>query len=121
MRWKRPEPMHNVVVSPLGVPDAVLARARRAARDVCDAAAELGGAMDVDADEILTGRAALLGLAPAGRISAGGATRLLATNDGWCALTLSRDDDIETVPALLEMDTPTDHWAAVTAAAADRD
>jgi hypothetical protein len=114
--------MENVVVSPLGVPDAVLARARRAARDVCDAAAELGGAMDVDADEILTGRAALLGVAPAGRISAGGATRLLATRDGWCALTLSRDDDVETVPALLEKDTsPTDHWAAVTAAAADRD
>ena len=41
MRWKRPEPMQNVVVSPLSVPDAVLARARRAARDVCDAAAEL--------------------------------------------------------------------------------
>jgi CoA-transferase family III len=114
--------MHNVVVSPLGVPDAVLARARRAARDVCDAAAEVGGALDVDADEILTGRAALLGLAPAGRVSAGGATRLLATMDGWCALTLSRDDDVETVPALLETDTsPTDHWAAVTAAAADRD
>jgi hypothetical protein len=111
--------VQNVVVSSLGIPHAVLAGARRTARDVSDGAAGLGGAVDVDAEEILTGRAALLGIAPAGRISAGGATRLLATSDGWCALTLSRGDDVETVPALLETDTiPADPWAAVAAAAA---
>ena len=105
------------LVGSLGIPDAVFARARRVADDIAAAAADLGGALSVDADEILTGRAGLLGLAPAGRISAGGSTRLLPTRDGWCALTLSRADDIETVPALLELaEQPTDVWAALAAA-----
>ena len=90
--------------------------------DVSRRAAHLGGLVSADADEILTGRARLLGLAPAGLISAGGSTRLLATRDGWCALTLSRVDDIEAVPALLEMTgQPADPWAVLAAAAADRD
>ncbi len=59
---------------------------------------------------------------PPGRISAGGSTRLLACRDGWCALTLSRADDVEAVPALLELaEQPADPWAALAAAAADRD
>ena len=114
--------MQNVPVGSLGIPDAVLARAQQAASDIGRSAAELGGDVSVDADEILIGRAALLGLRPAGRISAGGATRLLATRDGWCALTLSRDDDVQSVPALLETDVePADPWTAVTIAAAGRD
>ncbi|OBA93061.1 acyl-CoA transferase, partial [Mycobacteriaceae bacterium 1482268.1] len=41
--------------------------------------------------------------------------------DGWVALTLSRRDDIETVPALLELAAePADPWAALAAAAAAR-
>ncbi len=122
MQWKRRRPMQNVAVGSLGIPDAVLARARRTAGDISRSAADLGGDMSIDADEILIGRAALLGLRPAGRISAGGATRLLATSDGWCALTLSRDDDVQSVPALLETnDEPADPWMAVTTAAAGRD
>ena len=114
--------MQNVLMGSLGIPDAVLARARRVTHDISRRAADLGGGVSADADEILTGRAALLGLAPAGLISAGGSTRLLATRDGWCALTLSRVDDIEAVPALLEMTgQPADPWAALAAAAADRD
>ena len=102
----------------MGIPDAVFARARRVADGIGRSAANLDGAVSVDAGEILTGRAGLLGLAPAGRISAGGSTRLLSTRDGWCALTLSRADDLETVPALLELvDQPTDPWAALAAAA----
>ena len=114
--------MQNVLMGSLGIPDAVLARARRVTHDIGRRAAGLGGGVSADADEILTGRAGLLGLAPAGLISAGGSTRLLATRDGWCALTLSRVDDIEAVPALLEMTgQPADPWAALAAAAADRD
>lgn len=113
--------MHNGLMGSLGIPDTVFVRARRVADDIVRSAAGLGGAVRVDADEILTGRAGLLGLAPAGRISAGGSTRLLSTRDGWCALTLSRADDVETVPALLERaDEPTDPWAALAAAAAGR-
>ena len=81
----------------LGIPDGLLLRAT----EVADAIHRGTGAT-VDAAELITGRAALLGLTPRGRISAGGATRLLATTDGWCALTLSRPDDVAAVPALVE-------------------
>ncbi|MGH3641678.1 MAG: CoA transferase [Mycobacterium sp.] len=68
----------------------------------------------VDAVELLAGRAALLGLARRGRVSAGGASRLIAARDGWCALTLSRPDDVHAVPALVESDGPEDDpWPAV--------
>ena len=93
----------------LVLPVAVLLRARRAA----DAFRQLTG-VAVDAAEHLTGRAALLGLSPEGRISAGGASRLMRSNDGWCALTLSRQDDVDAVPALLESDAVGDNaWPAV--------
>ena len=100
----------------LVIPDAVLSRARR----VADEFTAVTG-VEVDADELLTGRAALLGLAPAGRISAGGATRLMASRDGWCALTLSRPDDVDAIPALLQCDAVIDPWQAVQGWIADRD
>jgi hypothetical protein len=113
--------MQNVLMGSLGIPDAVLALARRVTHDIGRSAACLGGCVAVDADEILTGRAGLLGIAPAGRVSAGGSTRLLAASDGWCALTLSRDEDVETLPAFLERsDQPADPWPVLAAAAADR-
>ena len=68
----------------------------------------------VDAEEILAGRAGLLGLKPGGRLSAGGATRLMPSRDAWCALTLSRPDDVDAVPALLQSDRiGDDPWPAV--------
>ncbi|KIU14246.1 acyl-CoA transferase, partial [Mycolicibacterium llatzerense] len=98
---------------PDGPPDvgraAVLGRAR-------GVASELSGhfGVTVDAAELLAGRAALLGLRRQGRISAGGATRLLAGRDGWFALTLARPDDVAAVPALLESDVPIDYaWSAI--------
>ena len=81
------------------VPTAVLQHAGGVARDI---AAELG--IDIDVQELLGGRAAMLGLTAGGQVSAGGATRLLPGRDGWCALTLSRPDDIDAVPALVERD-----------------
>ncbi|MCV7368874.1 CoA transferase [Mycolicibacterium duvalii] len=71
------------------------------------------GGSDVDARVLLTGRAALLDLPGPGRISAGGATRMLRGPDGWCALTLSRPDDVDTVPALVDADSVEDPWGAV--------
>jgi hypothetical protein len=63
---------------------------------------------------LLAGRAALLGLTRRGRVSAGGATRLLPARDGWCAITLSRPDDVAAVPALLEAnETHADPWPAL--------
>ena len=72
----------------LGIPGGVLRRT-----------AAVADAFGADAAELLTGRAALLGLTPRGRVSAGGATHLLPSADGWCALTLSRADDVDAVPA----------------------
>jgi hypothetical protein len=86
-------------VTPVTVPAAVLARAR----ETTQALARLSG-ITLDAAELLGGRAASLGLSAGGRVSAGGATRLMAGQDGWCALTLSRADDLDAVPALLEID-----------------
>ncbi|HEU4362853.1 MAG TPA: CoA transferase [Mycobacterium sp.] len=66
-----------------------------------------------DAAMLLTGRAALLGLTRGGRISAGAASRLLAAADGWWAITLSRSDDVEAVPALTEADTSGEPWTVL--------
>ncbi|MBB3600749.1 hypothetical protein FHT40_000382 [Mycolicibacterium sp. BK556] len=98
---------------PDGPPDhsrsAVLTRAEAVAAELTE---HLG--VPVDAGTIVTGRAALLGLQRRGRISAGGATRLMPTRDGWWALTLSRADDIAAIPALVEADTvPDDPWPAI--------
>ncbi len=93
----------------LVIPVAVLAEARR----VADAFCQRTG-VAVDAAELLTGRAGLLGLSPQGRISAGGVTRLMRSGDGSCALTLSRQDDVDAVPALIESDAVGDDpWPAV--------
>lgn len=104
------------------LPASVLSRARREAAAIEDHIGSLGGrALRVDADEIVTGRAAVLGLDPPTRISAGGASRLLATADGWCAVTMSRVEDYEALPALLEMDdVGADPWNSLATAAAAR-
>ncbi|MBU9762412.1 CoA transferase [Mycobacterium sp. TNTM28] len=99
----------------LAIPRALLRQAQAVADDF---AAHTGVA--VDATELLTGRAALLDIAPAGWVSAGGATRLLPTRDRWCALTLSRPDDVAMIPALLQSDSvDTDPWPEIGAWAAD--
>lgn len=93
---------------------AVLAEARLVAAEIT----QLLG-VDIDAATILAGRAALLGLVRRGRISAGGATRLLATADSWCAIALPRPEDIAALPALLQADTiAADPWPAITGWAA---
>lgn len=88
-----------------------------------EVAAAIGARLGVDADAavLLSGRAALLGLRRAGQVSPGGATRLLAARDGYCALTLSRADDLAAVPALLQVDDVTgDPWPALRCWAAGR-
>ena len=91
---------------------ATLARFVRAITAVTGRpAAELA---DLDAGQLLSARAALRGFRRAGRVSAGGASRLLRARDGWAAITLSRDADLELLPALLCLGSdPLDPWSAV--------
>jgi crotonobetainyl-CoA:carnitine CoA-transferase CaiB-like acyl-CoA transferase len=95
-------------VSALDIPAAVLRCATEAAEDL-----QAVAGIAVDAHEMLTGRAALLDIAPSGRVSAGGATQLFRARNGWCALTLSRDDDVAAVPALVQSDETADPWLTV--------
>lgn len=103
---------------PDGPPDFSRANVLIRAQQVT-AAVESRIGVAIDAATVLAGRAGLLGLTRAGRTSAGGATRMLAARDGWCAITLSRPDDVAAVPALLEVDEASAdpwpklaHWAA---------
>jgi hypothetical protein len=105
---------------PEGPPDFSRANVLTRAEQV---AAAVGARTDVDIDAatVLAGRAGLLGLTRRGRVSTGGATRLLAARNGWCALTLSRPDDVAAIPALLESDeAPADHWSMLEQWAARR-
>ncbi|WP_194829998.1 CoA transferase [Nocardia sp. XZ_19_231] len=81
--------------------------------------AQIGERVEMDAGQILTRRAATAGTQRRGRVSVGGATELLRTSDGWCAVTLSRPDDVTSLPAVLGRPTLGDPWAAVEAAAAE--
>ena len=106
---------------PSGRPDfsraAVLSRADRVTESY-----RTQTGVRVDAATLLAGRAGMLGLLRRGRTSAGGAGRLLATRDGWCALTLSRPDDVAAVPAMVESsESLVDPWQAVETWAAERD
>src|ERR1700733_3740584 len=67
------------------------------------AAATRAAGVEVRADpgELVAGRAALAGFRRRGRVSAGGSARLVRAADGWCAVNLSRGDDVEAVPAII--------------------
>jgi hypothetical protein len=75
--------------------------------------------------ELLGERGALMGLWRRGAISCGGSCHLLPTSDGWVAVSLPRDEDIESVPAWLELTraprTPPATWEAVEGALSGRD
>jgi CoA-transferase family III len=103
---------------PDGPPDFSRANVLTRAEHVAAAVTHSTG-VAVDAATLLAGRAGLFGLTRGGRVSAGGGTRLVSARDGWCALTLSRPDDVAAVPALVHADEALgdpwpmlQHWAA---------
>jgi hypothetical protein len=73
----------------------------QAVRQLEEATRALGHEVRAEPAELLTGRAALAGFSRRGRVSAGGSARLLRAIDGWCAVSLSRADDVAAVPAVL--------------------
>jgi crotonobetainyl-CoA:carnitine CoA-transferase CaiB-like acyl-CoA transferase len=93
-------------------PPAVLVRARRIAESL---------PVPVDLDWIVNGRAALRGLRSRGRTSANGSCRLVPTIDGWVAVNLPRDADLEALPAVAQEPIGTeDPWSFVARFAAQR-
>lgn len=81
---------------------------------ILDRADTIAKTFDVDVDELLTGRAALMGTRRAGQVAVGGATRLLPSGDGWVAVSLSRQSDIDSLGALLSSDEPIgEPWSAL--------
>ena len=113
-RWAVSGAMHltGAADGPPSVPAAPIASRLAGASAVL---AHLSG-VAVDGPALLGERAARRGLTRRGPVSAGGASRLLRTADGWAAVTLSRPDDWELVPAWLLGAAAT--WEAVATAAA---
>jgi CoA-transferase family III len=64
---------------------------------------------------MLAERAAFTGHRRQGRLSAGGATRLLPTSDGWAVVSCARLDDPSLLAALVGAELPADPWPAVAA------
>jgi len=85
---------------PVASPAPVLAMLARVSTEFARVTAETGQEVRADPAELLAGRAALAGFTRGGRVSAGRSSYLLRSADGWCAVTLSRPDDVAAVPAI---------------------
>jgi hypothetical protein len=79
----------------------VLARLDAAALVASRLGAVFGDGPATDVGMLLTDRAVSRGWSRRGTTSAGGRCRLLRASDGWVAVGLARDTDLELVPALL--------------------
>ncbi len=86
---------------PLGPPAPLVANADRIAARLGTVTAAIGQRVDVDPLVLLTERAAIAGLGRRGERSCGGSAHLVAAEDGWLAVSLAREDDVELVPAWL--------------------
>jgi hypothetical protein len=101
---------------PLGPPAGLVPKLHALAARLAVGARALGGSVTLDPLALLGERAALTGLGRRGTTSCGGATRLLRARDGWLALTLARPDDVDLLPAWLDLaGPPPDPWAAAEA------
>jgi CoA-transferase family III len=76
-------------------------------------AAARGTPLSLDGAALLGERAAHFGHHRHGAVSNGGACHLMAAADGWLAVNLSRDSDLDLLPAWLEGSVGSDHWASV--------
>jgi len=85
---------------PLVSPASAFALLNQVTAQLARVTAEGGASVRADPAELIVGRAALTGFSRGGQISAGGSGFLLRAADGWCAVTLSRPDDIAAVPAI---------------------
>ncbi|MGI5329520.1 CoA transferase [Actinomadura nitritigenes] len=100
---------------PDGPPLLPPGRAASVARDLAERFAGGTGAPRLDGARLLAERSAFMGHGRRGRVSAGGACRLLPTADGWAAVSCARPDDPALLGALASADVGDDPWPAVAA------
>ena len=93
---------------------------RALAGRLADLSTQLGRPVSVDGASLLLERARITGHRRQGDVSVGGACRLLHASDGWIAVSLAREEDLDAVPAWLEVDVRGDNIAAVDAVVAER-
>jgi hypothetical protein len=86
--------------TPVASPAPALALLAQVSAEFARVTAMMGNEVRADPAELIAGRAALAGFTRGGRVSAGGSSFLLRAADGWCAVTLSRPDDVAAVPAI---------------------
>lgn len=93
---------------------------------VADMAAELAGASEAATghrvavrSDVLSERARLLGLGEPGRVSANGSCRMIRAADGWLAVNLPRESDVEAIPAWTGCDLDAEPWEVIARVAAD--
>jgi CoA-transferase family III len=90
----------------LGPPRALLARVSGLGAALRTLSGRLGNPVDIDGVAMLGERAAIANLGRRGRVSCGGATRLVKAGKQWIAVTLAREADFELVPAWLNSPVP---------------
>jgi crotonobetainyl-CoA:carnitine CoA-transferase CaiB-like acyl-CoA transferase len=100
---------------PLVPPGDAATLAGRISARLAAATAGSAHAVRLDGAALLAERAAFTGHQRRGQISAGGATRLLPTSDGWAAVSCARPDDPKLLAALVGAVLPEDPWPAVAA------
>jgi hypothetical protein len=86
---------------PVASPAPALARLGQVTAEFARVTARTGKQVRADPAALITGRAALAGFTRAGQVSAGGSSFLLRSAGGWCAVTLSRAEDVAAVPAIV--------------------
>lgn len=104
-RWAASGLMHltgPVTSSGWGPPAGLVPLLDSFAARIAAASERLGARVEIDPLAVLADRAAFGGTTRHGRTSCGGGTRLLRAADGWIALTLARDDDLDLLPAWSE-------------------
>ncbi|WP_246106613.1 CoA transferase [Pseudonocardia kunmingensis] len=101
---------------PAGPPLVPPGRAATVARGLADHIARVtAGRVRVDGPRLLSERAAFTGHRRRGAVSAGGSCRLLATADGWAAVSCARPDDPLLLGALIGAELPGEPWPVVAA------
>src|SRR5260370_5206244 len=87
--------------APVTSPAPVLTMLAAVTEQLARATGETGHLVRANPAELITGRAALMGLHRGGQVSAGGSSFLLRSADGWCSISLARPDDLAAVPAII--------------------